>query len=205
MGEFILPKYLNAISFQRMANSIPIFSLRSICILYSVYHVILSYRKISLLSLNCHFKEVRFITVHHDSWFPLKNADSIGIIQHHCLLYGLSIAVFIYADILLIWGGNWGKNGVVKRAVKRRPSGYKTIFKLSISCCLMLGKTWLYRSIVMAKLLWPGIVFRVWGLPPCSMYQVAKVSLNACAVKRSIGRPCASNLDSAPLIALFMA
>ncbi len=59
-----------------------------------------------------------------------KNAGFIGIIQHHSLLLGLSTAVFIYVDILLIWGGNWGKNGVVKRAVKTPPKWLQDDFQI---------------------------------------------------------------------------
>ena len=83
------------------------------------------------------------------------------------------------------------------------PLCYKTIFRLSISFCLVFGKTWLYKSIVIARLLCPKIVFKVCGLPPCSMYRVANVSLKACTVKSSIGLPFPSNRASALLIALF--
>ena len=83
------------------------------------------------------------------------------------------------------------------------PLCYKTIFRLSISVCLVFGKTWLYKSIVIARLLCPKIVFKVCGLPPCSMYRVANVSLKACTVKSSIGLPFSSNRASTLLIALF--
>ncbi len=94
----------------------------------------------------------------------------------------------------------WGN----EKGGQHRPCRYNTIFRLSISFCLVFGKTWLYKSIVIARLLCPRMVFKVCGLPHCSMYRVAKVSLKACAVKCSIGLPCSSSLESALLIALFL-
>jgi len=64
---------------------------------------------------------VHFVTVHHYSWLSPKNADFTGIIQHHSLLYCLSAFVFIHMHPAFIWGGNWGKSGVAKRAVTMPP------------------------------------------------------------------------------------
>ena len=56
---------------------------------------------------------------------------------------------------------------------------YMMICNRSISAAFVFGKTWAYKSIVIARLLCPRMLFNVCGVPPCSINLVANVSRKA--------------------------
>ena len=127
--------------------------------------------------LDIMYISIGFITFYLYLLLSSLSVDFTRIVQHYSCLYCLSYFVFIHVLIIGIRGKNWGICGVTKRAVTMPPLCYKTIFRLSISFCLVFGKTWLYKSIVIERLLCPRMVFKVCRLPPCSMEAAEKHSI----------------------------